>query len=286
MTMTSLITMPAETETSTTSGLSFQGIQPKNLEEALKICEMIANSGIVPKHYAGRTEAVFTAAMYGARLGMDPMTACQSIAVINGRPCIFGDALLGIVRASGKLEYIHEDDNGTEAVCTVKRVGDASPNVRKFSNEDAKRAGLINKPGPWKDYPSRMRQMRARAFALRDTFTDILMGFSVTEEARDIPPDQDTHRVNVITTQDATGSRADRIKGKLSAPAPEPAPTDDFPSPIEAAIAVFKQTIDEAATGDDLDRIGDDIKSAPKTVRDALRGHFSNRRRALSEAGN
>ena len=34
-----------------------------------------------------------------------------------------------------------------------------------------------------------MMQLRARAFCLRDTFSDVLTGLYSAEEARDIPPD-------------------------------------------------------------------------------------------------
>jgi len=51
--------------------------------------------------------------------------------------------------------------------------------------EDAKRAGLWAKQGPWTAYPKRMMQMRARGFALRDAFPDVLKGMITAEEAQD-----------------------------------------------------------------------------------------------------
>ena len=57
--------------------------------------------------------------------------------------------------------------------------------TRTFSAEDAKRAGLAGKSGPWTQYPDRMMQLRARAFALRDTFADKLRGINVREEVQD-----------------------------------------------------------------------------------------------------
>ena len=56
-----------------------------------------------------------------------------------------------------------------------------------FSEQDAKVAGLWGKSGPWKQYPKRMLQMRARGFNLRDNFADILGGLITAEEARDMP---------------------------------------------------------------------------------------------------
>jgi hypothetical protein len=70
------------------------------------------------------------------------------------------------------------------AVCVAKRKG-RTPVTAKFSVEDAKRAGLWAKQGPWSAYPKRMLQMRARGFALRDAFPDVLKGMITAEEAID-----------------------------------------------------------------------------------------------------
>jgi len=59
--------------------------------------------------------------------------------------------------------------------------------TRSFSMVDATKANLANKEGPWRSYPGRMRQMRARGFALRDSFADVLKGISIAEEAMDTP---------------------------------------------------------------------------------------------------
>ncbi|HFL6103668.1 TPA: hypothetical protein ACG4NN_004457, partial [Stenotrophomonas maltophilia] len=97
-----------------------------------------------------------------------------------------GDAVIALVRSSPLCEYITEADDGGTAVCRVKRRGE-SEEVRTFSMDDAKVAGLLGKSGPWTQYPKRMRQMRARAFALRDVFPDVLRGMPIAEEVMDIP---------------------------------------------------------------------------------------------------
>ncbi|GIV50961.1 MAG: hypothetical protein KatS3mg038_1482 [Candidatus Kapaibacterium sp.] len=51
-----------------------------------------------------------------------------------------------------------------------------------FRVKDAKLAGLWAKPGPWQQFPHRMLQMRARSWALRDTFPDVLRGVVAAEE--------------------------------------------------------------------------------------------------------
>lgn len=162
-------------------------LQPSNLAEAIEVAKIIAHSGIVPKQFDGNPGAVLVAIQMGAEIGLSPMAALQGIAVINGRPSLWGDAMLAVVRAHRECDDVVEDFDAKAmtATCTVKR-RDKSPVTRTFSLEDAKTAGLWGKQGPWCQYPKRMLAMRARAFALRDSFPDALRGVHCAEEARDV----------------------------------------------------------------------------------------------------
>jgi hypothetical protein len=191
------------------------------------------------------------------------------MAIIDGRPTIWGDAALALVQASGLLIKIEErieilevqtkhqssdwphdgKASGTghqrpdqcadrtsaktrTAICRVLRSGRSEPIIRTFSVEDAKRAGLWQKPGPWKDYPKRMLMMRARAFALRDAFPDVLMGLYIREEFEGsnnqgsinhqdkIQSDWDQNAINQDKIQsdwvDASPSRTGRKAGDIN----------------------------------------------------------------------
>jgi len=118
------------------------------------------------------------------------MQALQNIAVINGKPSIYGDALLAMVRADHRCRGVKEYLDGETAVCLITRShnsGEVEEIERKFSVDDAKRAGLWGKQGPWKQYPQRMLQMRARSLAIRDGFPDVIKGLISVEEAQDMP---------------------------------------------------------------------------------------------------
>lgn len=163
-------------------------LTPQTLDEAMQFAGMMSKSSIVPKDYQGNPGNILVAVQWGAEIGLAPLQAMQSIAVINGRPSIWGDAMLALVRGSGLLEYIREEPTDEGCTCTLKRRGDPHEVERIFTVEDAKKAGLWGKQGPWQQHPKRMMQMRARAFALRDTFPDVLRGVHVGEEAQDLPP--------------------------------------------------------------------------------------------------
>ena len=164
---------------------------PKTLDDALRMCDLLADSDLVPKEYQGKPGNVFVAIQWGAEIGLKPLQAMQNIATINGRPTLWGDAQLALVRNSPHCEYVLEttDEQGT-AHCRAKRRGEAEQ-VRTFSIEDQKTAGLAGKAGPHTQYPKRMRQLRARAFALRDVFADVLKGIPQTEEVMFLRPQAD-----------------------------------------------------------------------------------------------
>lgn len=163
-------------------------LSPRNFEEAWRMAEILANSDLVPKDFKGKPENCLIAMQWGAEVGLKAMQALQNIAVINGRPAMWGDSLIALARNSPLCEYVVESDDGHTATCKVKRRGEPEQ-VRTFSMDDAKRAGLAGKQGPWVQYPQRMRQLRARAFALRDVFPDVLRGLPVAEEVMDLPVD-------------------------------------------------------------------------------------------------
>ena len=168
-------------------------LSPRTFEQALTFAGYLAESDLVPKDFRGKPGNCLIGMQWGAELGLKALQALQGIAVINGRPNLWGDAMLAIVRASPLCEYVVEgwEADGT-AFCKAKRRGEPEQ-IRTFSDHDAKLAGLLGKQGPWQQSPKRMKQLRARAFALRDVFTDLLRGMHMAEESADIPPPAERH---------------------------------------------------------------------------------------------
>ena len=178
------------------------GIAPTTLDEGWRLAQMMAKSDLVPKSFRNHPEDVLVAIQLGTEIGFAPMQALQSIAVINGRPSVWGDGFLALIMASPLYrdhdEYYEVDGqrrNGltaedlkkdtTAAVCTFYRHGKAQPVTRGFTVAQAKKAQLLGKDGPWQSYPDRMLLMRARSWAGRDCFPDLLRGIRTAEEALD-----------------------------------------------------------------------------------------------------
>lgn len=172
------------------SGGKIAAIVPQDMDAAWRLATMVIKAGMAPKSLDS-VEKCTVAIMHGMEVGLTPMAALQSIAVVNGTPSIWGDGMIALIRASGLLEDILEtceddSDGPTIAVCKVKRKGSPSWVVQSFTRPQAMKAGLWRKQGPWQQYPHRMMQMRARAFALRDAFPDVLRGLHSAEEAHDM----------------------------------------------------------------------------------------------------
>ena len=190
--------------TPTKSPITFgqTGVQLASLEDAFRFAKAICESGFAPRGME-KPESVLIALQWGAELGLTPMAGLQNIAVVNGRPALFGDAALALVRSSGQLEDYKEDEVGEAGKdsygfkVTVKRKGQSAQS-ETFTIADAKAAKLWGKSGPWTDYPRRMLKFRARGFVLRDTFGDVLKGLRTAEEARDMPVEP----VNVTPRQE------------------------------------------------------------------------------------
>lgn len=162
---------------------------PTTFDEAWRLSQVLADSDMVPKDFKGKPGNCMIAMQWGSDLGIPGIQALQNIAIINGRPSIWGDAAKALVIGRADCEDIQEffegDGDNLTAVCIAKRKG-RSPVTSKFSIADAKSAGLFGKQGPWTQYRNRMLQMRARGFALRDAFPDALRGLSIAEESQDI----------------------------------------------------------------------------------------------------
>ena len=225
-------------------------LAPTNMKEAMEFAGLLAKSDIVPKDYQGKPGNVLVAIQWGMEIGLQPMQAMQNIAVINGRPSIWGDAMIALVRACPAFEYITETQTDREATCVIKRKGEPEA-VRTFSLEDAKRAGLTGKSGPWTQYPKRMMQMRARSWALRDVFPDVLKGMICAEEALDSGPRD-------VTPVTRTAAALERIKQSKQEPAPEPQPDN----------TAMDACLDAIARCGDLDQLRAAAKTFPATLTD------------------
>jgi hypothetical protein len=210
------------------AGARIMPIIPTSMEDAYRLATAVCKAGVAPKGM-DTPEKCLIAILRGLEVGLSPMQAIDKIAIVGNRPTIWGDGALGLVRASGLCEYVRETVDGQGearvATCEVKRRGEPDPIVRRFGVGDAKKAGLWGKSGPWQQYADRMLSMRARAFALRDGFADVLGGLYLREEffgaetRREPAPAQQLRRLP---------PRSAQIASPQPQPEPQPAEEDEI----------------------------------------------------------
>lgn len=163
---------------------------PSTLSEAMNYATMISGSSFCPSSMKGKPGDVLIAIQMGAEIGLSPLQALQNIAVISGKPCVYGDAALAVVMSSSQYVSHREwfegsiADGTRKAFCAIVRKN-SEEYIKSFSMDDAKKASLWSKQGVWQQYPDRMLQMRARSFCIRDKFADALRGLNIREEVED-----------------------------------------------------------------------------------------------------
>lgn len=237
-----------------------RGVQLNSLEDMYRFAKYASQSGLAPKGIE-TPEAIFIALQMGAEVGLTPMASLQNIAVVNGRPSIWGDAMLAVCRGSGVFdESVFEetwagDGDNYGATCTVRRLPHGKPIVREFSVAKAKKAGLWGKGGPWSQYPDRMLQMRARAMALRDGFSDVLRGFKAAEEMFDVI-DVEHGPASPAAPPKSLEDLAARIETPAAVVVSEPAAVEtpkavkEKPAAKKGSAADYKACIDMLSSGD------------------------------------
>ena len=186
------------------AGSGVRPIIPSTMEELKYMAGLVIGSGLAPDSYQNDPKKIAIGIMKGLEVGLAPLMALANIAIINGRPSIWGDGAMALVQSKNVIEKFEvfevgrqpsdsedvdkfQDTYGFEA--RIWRKGQDAPYIGKFTVGDARRAKLWLNPKrpPWMMYPKRMLKIRASAFALRDGFADCLAGLNIREEVEDTP---------------------------------------------------------------------------------------------------
>ncbi|HDS1203132.1 TPA: hypothetical protein QD004_002425 [Shewanella algae] len=250
---------------------------PSNFQEAYQIAEMLSQSEMVPKNYQRKPADIVIAMAMGAELGFQPLQSLQNIAVINGRPSVWGDAFRALIVGSPDLVDFKEWYENDTAHCVIKRRLASGAIVEfggQFSVDDAKTAGLWGKQGPWTQYPKRMQQWRALGFAGRDAYADRLRGIWIDAEAQDMPPEKEINPKN-------HGSELQQVLDKADQ---QPEQTQkSLPSQFEK----LSMSLNDCTTIEELNEVVEAVQKAVSSgkVNDSERKHlgtiYNNRKAKL-----
>lgn len=238
-------------------GGNVMAIVPQSFEDTMRISRAVVASGLAPAALIGKlagddaAAAVAVAIMSGAELGLKPMVSLRSFTVINGRPALYGDGLINVVRMSGKVAYLRTGcetrDGKMVGFCEAKRLDTGEEKRVEFSQDNAIRARLwddratvkkqvwengqkvwrdnVPNDAPWYRFPERMLAWRAAGYCLRELFGDVLGGIRDEFEAREI--------ADVEEMRDVTPS----AEAKPTPPKPPKPPAPPVAKTIEAEAA-------------------------------------------------
>ena len=217
-------------------------LRPANMTEAIEFSKILAGSELVPKAYRNRPQDILVCVQWGYEVGLQPLQALQNISVINGKPSIWGDAMLALVKkhpdCAGVSEHIEGEGEHMVAHCEVKRrYGDEIEATKtSFSVADAKKADLWKKD-TYQKYPQRMLTMRARGFALRNAFPDALQGLISEEEAQDLADAEKNKPMKTVQVP-LVGSEGDTVENILEAVSEAQSASNDIEPPTMLTLAI------------------------------------------------
>lgn len=194
------MSVPAPIEPPVKAPVAFgpRGVQITSLDDLFRWGQAVVQSSIAPPSFK-TPQQVIVAVQWGAELGFGPMQSLAALPVINGRPTLMVEPANALVMASGLLTERHDrfEGEGASRVCIVALVRKGKLAIeRRFSVEDAKRAGLERKD-VWRGYPDRMLYARALGYALKDLFPDVLRGMPIAEtlDEFDGPPEPEERNI-------------------------------------------------------------------------------------------
>lgn len=160
------------------------------------------------------------AVLQGITLGLDPLTALQQIYIIHGRPGMYAEAMVALVKAHGH-EVWEEDISDSRAVVCGRRRGETHIHRVTITMDQAKKAGWTSNQAYTKT-PQDMLYARAAGRACKRTAPEVLLGIASVEEI------QDTIRVEAEAGP-ATRTVSPRRTTRRALPAAEAQPAEEPP---------------------------------------------------------
>ena len=168
------------------AGIEYCGIMVTTMADMIALAETLSKSDFVPSVYRGKPGNIIAAIQFGREIGLSPMQALQGVAVVNGKPAVYGTTYLAVCHnAPGfrdVVQSVEKDASGKlVATCTAKRTGRADV-TRVFTQDMAITAGLWGK-NVHAQYPETMLLWRATHLACDTMFADVLKGIPIRENA-------------------------------------------------------------------------------------------------------
>lgn len=136
---------------------------------------ILVKTGFLPPSVRTPEQAIAIMLM-GRELGLAPMQAFKSISIINGKPALGAELMLGKIYErypNADIRIVKNEKDGAEI--HASRPGKDHLQKFSFTIQEAQEAGLTKKDS-WRNYPKAMCLWRAVSAMARAVFPECLMG--------------------------------------------------------------------------------------------------------------
>ena len=218
------------------------GLDLEPFEKAEQIAARLAKSTLLPSAVRGKPADLAVIMITGYELGLSPMQALRGLHVVEGRPILSADLIVGLVKKHPACKYFRLIESTDErATYETHREGEPEPTRITWTIQQAAKAGLTGRQN-WKAHPAAMLRARASAALARAVYPDVAMGIYDQDEALDFIE---------VSRGVSVSAPKPRVEAKTKAPPRPPSPEPE--EEIEDAVL---------ANGSDADPIEADAEDA------------------------
>lgn len=114
----------------------------QQMQGAHQLAKALANTTFVPYHWRGKPDDVAAAIMYGASVGLEPMTALRGLYVVNGNPGMYARQMVALLQSKGH-EVWTEEQSDERVTVAGRRRGSDRVERESWTIERAKTAGYV-----------------------------------------------------------------------------------------------------------------------------------------------
>jgi len=273
--------------------------EPENATEAWTLAKYYGQSKLVPRALENVAD-IFVTIAAGRDFGWSPMQSMRGIHVVEGKPSLSADAMVGIAKKADICEWFRlVESSARVATYETKRKGDPAPVEMSFTIEEAQAAGLLDKKGPWKSYPARMLRNRCKSSLCKEVYEELFFGVYEESEAAEIevngpiptrlrsapPAPVDVAHSEPLPARPAaaaTPAQNGTEPAKEAIQAPRPAADPPQGDPVSDADKLAA-AIEEAQTLAGLEKLVPDLQRLSREDQRALKPGFDAKRASLAK---
>jgi len=162
-------------------------LTPANLDQGMKLADMMAGTALVPDHLKKKPEDCFPILVQALRWNMDPFAVAQATAVVRGKLCYEGKlvhaVLISMGAIDGRLSYEYSGSGQARKIVVT-----GTPKGGVPCSVEGTVAQWQTENGAWKRDPDTMLAYRGARVWARLYCPDAMLGVSTPDEIHEDEP--------------------------------------------------------------------------------------------------